>query len=69
MIKRRDFLQICGMSYLLYILSPWDHLAAQADTESFGPKNIQPPRWHYGNRFGCSGLPACEEDLFYNSEF
>lgn len=69
MIKRREFLQFCGMSALLYIMSPWDSLTAQEVEESIVPKAVQPPRWHYGNRFGCSGLPACEEDLFYNSEF
>jgi len=69
MIKRREFLQIFGMSSLLYILSPWDYLQAQVPKGHMVIKTVQPPRWHYGSRFGCSGLPDCEEDLFYNSDF
>ena len=69
MIKRREFLQICGMSSLLYFVSPWEYLAAQESEEAFSRKVMQPIRRHYGNRFGCSGLPTCEEDLIYNSDF
>ena len=69
MIKRREFLQIFGMSSLLYVLSPWDYLQAQVPERSSIPKTVQPPRWHHGSRFGCSGLPDSEEDLFYNSDY
>jgi len=69
MICRRDFIKLFGLTSVALMVSPWNKLEAYNNGFSHHQMGNQPPRIHYGNRFGCSGLLPSEENLFFDSKY